>query len=254
VQISAVIITKDEEAKIGNAIKSVQWADEVLVVDSGSSDRTLEIAKNLGARVIEQEWLGFGKQKQFAVESANNDLIFSLDADEVVSPELANEIRQLASEGTKHDGYIIPRLAFYLGRPIRRCGWYPDHQLRLFDRRKGAWSESKVHESVQMDAWASVGKLNHDLLHYSIDSVAQHAEMIQQRYAPLSAAEMLKSGRSTSKFKIATLPIWTFFHTFVLRLGFLDGFAGLVISAFASYNVFLKHLLLYELKDDARNN
>lgn len=246
-QISAVIIARDEEAKIGNAIRSVLWADEVLVVDSGSVDETRSIAESLGARVIQQEWLGFGGQKQFAVDLAQNDFILSLDADEAVSDRLAEEIRSVLRSGDALDAYYIPRLAFYLGRPIRHCGWYPDRQLRLFDRTKGEWSRSKVHESVILGPDARVGSLKHDLLHYSIDSISQHAEMIHSRYAPLSAEQMHQDRVKTSIAKIGMLPIWTFFYTYVLRLGVLDGLAGLAISGFASYNVFLKHLLLYEL-------
>ncbi|MBX3292655.1 MAG: glycosyltransferase family 2 protein [Acidobacteria bacterium] len=246
-KISAVIIAKNEEAKIGNAVRSVRWADEVVVVDSGSLDGTPAIAESLGARVLYQEWLGFGGQKQFAVDSAQYDMILSLDADEVVSDKLAEEIGSLASNGEMLDGYYIPRLAFYLGRPVKHCGWYPDRQLRLFDRTKGEWSRAKVHESVIMKPDARVGSLKNDILHFSIDSIYQHAEMIQSRYAPLSAAQMHQDGMRTSIAKIGILPIWTFFHTYLLRFGVLDGLAGLAISGFASYNVFLKHLLLHEL-------
>lgn len=246
-QISAVIIAKNEESKIAAAVRSVIWADEVLVVDSGSSDRTPEIAESLGAKLIFQEWLGFGPQKQFAVDSARNDMILSLDADEAVSPALQQEIKTLLESGNPRDGYYIPRLAFYMGRPIRHSGWYPDHQLRLFDRRKGQWSKAAIHESVTLVPNASVGHLKNDIFHYSIDSMAQHAAMIQTRYAPLSAEQMFAIGRRTSGLKIALLPIWTFLHTYFLRLGFMDGIAGLAIAGFASYNVFLKHLLLYEM-------
>ncbi|QQS33173.1 MAG: glycosyltransferase family 2 protein [Acidobacteriota bacterium] len=246
-RISAVIIARDEEAKIGNAIRSVLWADEVLVVDSGSVDGTRAVAADLGAKVVYQEWLGFGGQKQFAVDSARNNMILSLDADEAVSDKLADEIRSIVQTGDVLDAYYMPRLAFYLGRPVKHSGWYPDRQLRLFDRTKGEWSRAKVHESVIMRPDARVGVLKNDLLHYSIDSVSQHAEMIQSRYAPLSAEQMHQDGIRTSIVKIGILPIWTFFHTYVLRLGVLDGLAGLAISGFASYNVFLKHLLLYEL-------
>lgn len=244
--VSAVIIAKNEEKKIANAIKSVLWADEVVLVDSGSTDRTVDIAARLGVRVIEHQWVGFGPQKQFAADAAENDWILSIDADEVVTPELSQEIRQTLSSGPQHDGYYLPRLAYYYGRPIRHCGWYPDWQLRLFDRRLGKWSGAVIHESVMMPANASVAKLRNDLLHYSIDSFAEHAKMIQERYAPLSAEQMLKIGKRTNMAKTMFLPAWTFFHSYVVRLGFLDGFAGFAISGFAAYNVFLKHLMLME--------
>lgn len=245
-RVSAVIIAKNEEKKIANAINSVLWADEVLLVDSGSTDRTIDIAASLGARVMEQEWLGFGPQKQFAADAAKYDWILSIDADEVVTPELSQEIGETISGGPKHDGYYLSRLAFYHGRPIRHCGWYPDWQLRLFDRRVGKWSDALIHEAVRMPAEARIGRLRNDLLHYSIDSFAEHAKMIQERYAPLSAEQMLRNGRRTNTAITMFSTVWAFLHTYVIRLGFLDGIAGFAISGFAAYNVFLKHLMLIE--------
>src|SRR5687767_6219676 len=151
VKISAVIICFNEEKNIADAVESVRWADEIVVVDSESTDRTSEIASEMGARVLARAWTGFAPQKEFAIRSASNDWVFSLDADERVSPELANEIIDIRERSPQADAFRIPRLSIYLGRAIRHGGWYPDKQLRLFDRRKGRWKDVIVHESVEMD-------------------------------------------------------------------------------------------------------
>lgn len=245
VKISAVIIAFNEEQKIARAIESVAWADEILVVDSGSTDRTRDIAAELGARVVVEEWRGFGRQKQFAAESAAHDWIFSLDADEVVSDELRDEVLALRDNADLADGYRIPRLSFYLGTAVKNSGWYPDWQLRFYDRRKGRWKEVLVHESVTVEG--RVSRLRHDLLHFSVDDVAHHHRMIGERYAPLAAAQMFQNGRRTSFLKIAIASPAAFFQSYVMRLGFLDGLAGLAIARFAAHHAFLKHLLLWEL-------
>lgn len=245
-KVSAVIIAFNEETKIADAIRSVQWADEVLVVDSESTDRTREIAESLRAKVLIKPWLGFGPQKQFAVQSAEFDMVLSIDADEVVTASLRDEIRDVLSGPDPLAAYRMPRLASYLGREIRHSGWYPDAQIRLFDRRKGGWKQSIVHESVEMENGVRVGLLKGDIVHNSFDGIRQHAEMISTRYAPLSAEAMFAAGRRTGVLKIAFAPIAAFVSSYVFRLGFLDGPAGLIIAYFAAYNVFLKHVLLWE--------
>ncbi len=251
-KISAVIIAFNEEAKIGDAIRSVEWADEVLVVDSESMDRTREIAEELGARVIVEKWRGFARQKQFALDNAAHDMIFSLDADERVTPELRDEILAIG-EDKAADGYRVPRLSIYMGREIRHGGWYPDRQLRLFDRRRGRWKDVVVHESFEMDASAAVSDLKSHILHFSVDGPAEHARMIQERYAPLGARQMFDAGRATSPLKAAIAPPLAFFSTYFLKGGIMDGFPGLCISYFGAYNVFLKHVLLWELQHRAKN-
>ena len=251
-KISAVIVTFNEEEKIADAIRSVAWADEILVVDSESVDHTREIARELGARVMIEKWRGFSGQKQFATDQASNDHIFSLDADERVSDRLKDEIVKIRDSGVTVDGYRIPRLSTYLGREIHHSGWYPDWQLRFFDRTKGRWKDVAVHESIEMAEGATVSQLSGDILHFSIDSVKQHAEMIDTRYAPLSAQAMFDRGTRTSLLKIALSPVITFLQTYLIKLGVLDGFAGLVISYFAAYNVFLKHLLLWERQNQEK--
>lgn len=247
VKLSAVIIAKNEETKIARAIASVQWADEVLVVDSGSSDGTVEVAESLGAKVLRQEWLGFSKQKQFAVDSAANDLILSIDADEVVTDELREEIRAMITSSVRFAGYTIPRLSIYMSREIRHSGWYPDRQLRLFDRRFGRWSDVLVHESFKLES-GETGKLSGHLLHFSVDDAIHHHQMIGERYAPLAARQAFDRGRRTGPFAIATAGAAAFVRSYVLKLGFLDGLAGFAIARFAAHHAFLKHLLIYEIQ------
>jgi glycosyltransferase involved in cell wall biosynthesis len=257
-KISAVIITKNEAANIAEAIRSVDWADEVLVVDSESTDRTREIAEESGARVMVQPWLGFARQKQFAADNAANDWVFSLDADERVSPKLKDEIMAIKQQDTGDlaSGYRIPRLSTYMGREIRGGGWYPDWQLRLFDRRSGKWKDIAIHESVEMapDARpdARVEKLVGDILHHSVGadgSAEYHHRMIGERYAPLAARQMLADGRRTTPFKVRTVGLTTFLHTYFLKGGFRDGFPGFVIARFAAHHAFLKYLILWQLQN-----
>ena len=245
-RISATIITYNEEAKIAEAIKSVDFADEILVVDSESTDKTREIAESLGAKVLVQKWLGFSRQKQFAVDAAQNDWIFSLDADERISVELKTEILKLKDNNNLADGYRIPRLSFYLNRPIRHGGWYPDWQIRFFNRQKARWKDVLIHESVEVEG--KVEKLKGDILHFSVENMAHHHRMIGERYAPLAARQMFESGKRTSKSKIYTAGLTAFLQTFVIKAGFLDGFAGFCIARFAAHHAFLKHLLLWEMQ------
>ena len=247
-KISAVLITFNEEANIADALHSVEWADERLVVDSKSTDRTIEIARELGARVITRDWPGFSKQKQFAVDSAENDWILSIDADERVTPELRGEIEGLRQRNELAEGYRIPRLSTYMGREIRHSGWYPDRQLRLFDRRKGRWNGRIIHESFELEPGAKTADLENHLLHFRVTDAAYHHKMIGERYAPLAARQMLESGRGTSKTKVLISGPAAFIRSYFLKLGILDGFPGYCIARFAAHNAYLKHLLLLEMQ------
>lgn len=250
-KISAVIIAFNEEDKIAAAIKSVQWADEILVVDSESTDCTREISERLNARILVKKWEGFSAQKQFAADRAAHEWIFSLDADEVVSDELSEEILRLKNspENDLFDGYRIPRLSFYMNRPIRHGGWYPDWQLRFFARRKGTWKQVLIHESVEMAHGSRVGKLSGDILHYSVEDASHHHRMIGTRYAPLAAEQMFERGRRASTLRILTAGATAFLQTYILKAGFLDGLAGFAIARFAAHHAFLKYLLLWELQN-----
>jgi len=255
VKISAVIIAFNEEENIADALKSVVWADEILVVDSESTDRTKTIAESLNAKVLTKKWQGFSKQKQFAVDNAAHDWIFSLDADERVSERLKDEILKLKNQPEEllASGYKIPRLTFYMNRWIRHGGWYPDWQLRFFNRTRGKWKDVLIHESVQMQENVKVEKLSGDILHYSIPDAAYHNRMIANRYAPLAAEQMFARGRKTSPIKIFTAGLTAFLQTYILKLGFLDGLAGFCIARFAAHHAFLKHLLLWEMQESSKS-
>ncbi|HEX3280163.1 MAG TPA: glycosyltransferase family 2 protein [Pyrinomonadaceae bacterium] len=250
-KVSACIISLNEEDRIREACESVSWADEIVVVDSGSTDRTREIAQECGARVIENAWPGFAAQKQFAADQASHEWIFSLDADELVSEELRAAIISLFSKagGKLADGYLIPRRAFYMGRWILGGGWYPDRQLRLYRKSMGRWEGAHIHESVKMKPGARVEILKGDLLHYTVSNAAEHERMIGERYAPLGARQMFEQGRRTSPLKIATVGPATFIRNYIFKAGFRDGFAGWSIAKFAAHHAFLKHLQLWELQN-----
>jgi len=250
-QISATIITFNEAENIREACASVAWADEIVVVDSESTDATRDIAAECGARVIVNRWPGFGLQKQFAVDSASHDWIFSLDADERASPELQASIEALRkkNESLLADGYRVARRAFYLGRWIRGGGWYPDYQLRLFKRAKGSWGRRLIHESVRMDPAARIETLKGDLLHYSMRDAEHHRQMIEERYAPLGAQQMFADGKRTSQVVMALAGPLTYLRSLVLKSGWRDGRAGLTIAKLAAHHASLKHAILYELQN-----
>ncbi|HXF42552.1 MAG TPA: glycosyltransferase family 2 protein, partial [Pyrinomonadaceae bacterium] len=245
-KISAAIITFNEEKNISEAIESVAWADEIVVVDSESSDRTAEIARQLGAKVHINPWPGFSKQKQFAADLCKNDFVLSIDADERVSDQLRQEIVSL-TETPQITAYSIPRLAFYCGKPVRHCGWYPDRQIRLFNRKYARWNNRIIHESIEVSS-GNVAKLQGHILHYTISSTEEHARLIAERYAPLAAKQMLKENVNTSFAKAHLAATLTFIKTYFLKLGMLDGKTGLQISYFAAHNTLLKHLILKDLR------
>ncbi len=253
-KISATIITLNEAEHIRLACGSVSWADEIVVVDSGSTDGTRENARECGATVIENAWPGFAAQKQFAAEQASHDWIFSLDADERVSDELRKSIESLLNkdDAPRADGYSIARRAFYMGRWIRGGGWYPDRQLRLYNKTRGRWEGAYIHESVKMDPDARVEVLPGELLHYTVKDAAEHQRMIGERYAPLGARKMFDQGRRSSALQIATAGPAAFIRSFILKGGFRDGLAGFAIARFAAHHAFLKHLMLWELQERAK--
>lgn len=252
-RVSGVIICRNEEENIARAIESLDWCDEVVVVDSGSDDRTVEIAAALGARTIVREWPGFAEQKQFAADAASNDWVFSLDADEMISPELRGELVLLKEGSPAAHGFFVPRLSVYMGRSIRHGGWYPDHQLRLFDRTKGKWNGRLIHESVEMAPGSVVGSLKGDIIHFSVRDAGHHHRMIGERYAPLAAGHMFSVGRRTSPMRIAIAGPAAFIRSYFLKLGFLDGLPGFSIAAFAAHHSFLKHLHLWELQSGEKS-
>jgi glycosyltransferase involved in cell wall biosynthesis len=237
-KITATIITLNEERNIARSIESLRCCDEILIVDSGSTDRTVELAQNLGARVIEAGWRGYATQKNWAAEQAANDWILSIDADEALSEALEAEIWNLKKTGPRYDGYTMPRLARYLGRWILHSGWYPDRKLRLYDRRKANWVGEFVHESVQVSG--PVGHLESNILHFTCDSLSEHLRTLD-RYTTLAAQELAARKTKVSLTRVILDPAWTFLKTYFLQRGFLDGLEGLTIAYMAAFYTFLKY-------------
>jgi glycosyltransferase involved in cell wall biosynthesis len=244
-KLSVTIITKNEAAHIGAALESVGWADERLVVDSGSTDDTVAIARRHADLVVVRDWPGYSEQKNHAASLARHDWILSLDADERVTPELAAEIQTLLAAEPPARGYRIPRVTWYLGRWIRSTDWFPDHQLRLYDRRRGRWPARRVHESVQLDG--PPGALRHELQHYAYRDLSHHLATMD-RYTTLAAEQMREEGRQAHALAIALHPPAAFLRNYILRLGFRDGAAGLIVSVLNSYYVFLKLTKLWALQ------
>ena len=248
-KLTVTVITLNEAERIEECLESAGWADEIIVVDSGSTDGTPALARHHGARVIVRNWPGYSPQKNFAAAEAAHDWILSLDADERVTPELAAEIRQTLASEPPVAGFRMPRVTWHLGRWIRTTDWYPDFQLRLYDRRRARWAERRVHESVTADG--HVGRLRHDLQHYAYRDLAHHHRTME-RYTMLAAEEMRAAGRRANVFDLAVHPFAAFMRNYFFRAGVLDGLPGFIVSVMNAYYVFLKFARLWELERSAR--
>ena len=245
--VSAVLITHNEERNLPAALESVRFCDEIVVMDSGSTDRTREIAEAAGARVLRNEpWPGFVAQRNLAADAARHDWILAVDADERVTPELREEIQAARSAGFDRAGYRIPRVAFYLGRWIRATDWYPDLQLRLFDRTKGRWEGGLVHESVRLRGPAGV--LRSELQHHPYEDIGHHMRKIDS-YTTLWARDAFQAGRRTGAVETVGAAGWAFVRNYILKRGFLLGQAGLTISLL---NTHYTHAKLAKLRELAR--
>lgn len=242
-KLTVTVITRDEARHIAAALESVTWADETIVVDSGSTDDTVAIARRLATRVEVRDWPGYGAQKNYAAGLASHDWILSLDADERVTPALAAEIRALLDRGPDRGGYRVPRVTWHLGRWIRSTDWYPDCQLRLYDRRAARWDDRRVHESLRLDG--PPGRLRHELQHYAYRDISHHLATID-RYTTLAAEQWAAEGRRTSALEVALQPPFAFLRNYLLRRGVLDGAPGLIVSVLNAYYVFLKFAKLWE--------
>ena len=247
--VSVVILARNEARNIRACIDSVSWADEVVVVDSGSEDETKEIARACGARVSEIEWNGFGPAKQSGVDVAKGPWILSLDADERVTPELADEIKSAIGADT-FSGYRIPRLTSFVGVWVRHGGWYPDYVLRLFRKSEGMFTPALVHESVNVDG--PVGTLKNHLLHYSYDSLEDYISRMN-RYTTLAARELYDSGRRFSLWQALVKPPAVFLKRYLLKVGFLDGWTGLQIAFLSAVYVFTKYAKLAAMQRQERS-
>ncbi len=243
--LSVIIIAKNEAANIRACIESVAWADEIVVVDSGSTDNTAGIAQEMGAKVfVHADWPGFGPQKNRALSYVTCDWVFSLDADERVTPELRSEIEQAMTE-TQAEGYFCPRLSQFCGKYIYHCGWYPDYVLRLFRRDAGKFSDSLVHESVLLTG--KTAKLKNPLLHYSYLS-KEDVERKVEHYSSAAAQQMYESGRDSSWLGAVLKGGWAFVRTYLLRFGVLDGMAGWRIACMNARTTYLKYRKLTALQ------
>ena len=230
-KLSVVIITKNEENFITDAIKSASFADEVIILDSGSIDKTCEIAKELGAKIYQNEWLGFGPQKNRAVELAKNDWVFVLDSDERITEELKDEIVTTLKE-PQFNGYFIARLNNFFGKNIKNCGLYPDYSIRLFNKNYGKFNDVSVHESVQLTSKAA--HLKNHMIHLAYESIEEFIQK-QNRYSSLNH-------KKKSLIKAIINPYWTFFKLYILKKGFLDGWHGFVISKLYAQYTFWKYI------------
>ncbi|HCM40255.1 MAG TPA: glycosyltransferase family 2 protein [Bdellovibrionales bacterium] len=245
--VSITIISLNEETNIARALKSVAWAEDILVVDSGSTDRTVEIARTHGARVLQNAWLGYGQQKNFAQAQAKHDWVLNIDADEVVSPALFEEIeRSLAkvqSGRLQADAFCFPRKTYYLGKWIRHGGWYPNVLVRLANRNKCSWTEPHVHEELL--ARGPVVSLQQALDHYAFTSIRDQI-LTNLRFARLGTEDLRRKGVRPSLIRLIFKPAGKFLETYFLKRGFLDGLPGFIISINAAHSIFLKYAFLFE--------
>jgi glycosyltransferase involved in cell wall biosynthesis len=241
--LSVTVITRNEAHRVTEALQSVAWADERIVVDSGSTDDTVAIARAHASRVETREWTGYSAQKNFAASLASHDWILSIDADERVGVALGDEIRELLKSEPAARGYRIPRVTNYLGQWIRSTDWWPDWQLRLYDRRAGEWTRAQVHESVRVRG--TIGHLRGELMHHPYADVADHLATIND-YTSVAARELYERGRRSGPLRIIVHTKLAFLRNFVLRGGFRQGSTGLVVSLLNSYYVMVKFTKLWE--------
>ncbi len=244
-KISVIIITLNEETKIRECLESVSWADEIILSDSESSDRTLEIAKEFTDKItVKEDWEGYGREKNLCAAKAGNDWILNVDADETVSEELKNEILNLISNGPEYAAYSVVRKNFIGDRWIRYGGWYPDRIVRLYNKKEAAFTETLVHEGVQTSG--KVGTLEGHLAHKSFDSLEDYFAR-QERYSPLSAKEMFSSGKKARLHDLIARPLLHFSKVFVLKMGFLEGYYGLVLAYGQALYTYKKYAKLMRL-------
>lgn len=241
-KITATIITRNEETNIERCLKSLDWVDEIVIIDSFSEDRTVEICEKYKCKIVQTEWKGFGKTKKYAVDIASNDWIFSIDADEEVTTDLKNKILSLL-ENPQSEGYKIKRTSYYLGNKIKYCGWDRDFPLRLFNKRSGNFNEKDVHESVLINGKKE--KVNEALLHFTYPTISSHISKMN-RYTDLSLNQMNK------KYSLIASLFFgfnKFLKMYFLQKGFLDGKVGFLLSINSAYGIFLKYIKTWQKTD-----
>lgn len=244
-RISAIVITYNEEKNIQRCLESLSWADEIVVVDSFSQDRTKDIASSFTDKIFDLEWQGFGKQKEIARTKASYDWVLSVDADEVVSEKLREEIKSIINKNDSLDGYYIPRLSNFLGRWIKHSGWYPDYVLRLFKKDKARFDESLVHEKLILEG--KTGFLKNEILHYTDPDISHYLSKMD-KYTTLSSQKFLAEGKSVTLFDLLFRPMAIFFKMYLFKSGFLDGWQGLLLASFSCFHVFVKYAKLWHLR------
>jgi glycosyltransferase involved in cell wall biosynthesis len=248
-RIAAVIIVKNEEDHIQSCIESVNWVDEVVVVDTGSTDRTVDAAKRFTFNVYEIEFDGYGDAKNYGMSRATSEWILSLDADERISPQLRDEIEQVL-EKPGRDGYYIPRKPFFLGKAIVHGGWYPGYVLRLFRKSKGVFSSRRVHEEVELTG--STSRLRNPILHHT-DPSLNHYLAKMNTYTSLATDVLLEEGSFFRLFRLLCNPPFMFLKMYFFKLGFLDGMHGFLLAVLSAFHVFVKYAKLWE-RERSRND
>lgn len=251
-KLSVIIITHNEESNIVDCLRSVSWANEIIIVDSQSTDRTVELAKQFTQKIFTTEWKGFAAAKNFALQKVVNEWVLSLDADERVTPELSFEINRVITDNSNNIvGFEIARRAYFLGKWIKHCGWYPGFVTRLFKSSAVKFNEMRVHEKIEITG--DVGRLQYDLLHFTDDTLFQYLEKFN-RYTSLAAEDLVEGGKKSTFFDILIRPPYLFLKMFLIRFGFLDGMHGFVLSLLSANYVFVKYAKLRELTKAASSN
>ncbi len=245
-RLSVVVITKNEEDNIEDCLKSVQWADEIVVIDSGSSDRTVEIAGKYTNKIFIEDWQGYSHAKNFGISKTTGDWILSIDADERVTPELADELKMLLRENNlPFSGYQVARRAYFLGKWIKYCGWYPGYVTRFYKKGIGSYNEARVHEKFEFTGESGI--LKNDLLHFTDPSLDHYYKKFDT-YTTLAAENLHLQNKKFRVSDITIRPVFTFFRMYILQRGFLDGKHGLVLCLLSAFYVFSKYVKLWELK------
>jgi len=252
--LSVVVITFNESKMIASCLEAAQKvADEIIVLDSCSTDDTVVIAQSFGAKVFVQPFAGYGKQKNDAISFSSHNWILSLDADEILTPELIAEILELKAKGWVKSAYEVPRLNNYLGSWMRHGGWFPDAKIRLFDKTKGSWKQLSVHEYWEpLDANVTVGRLKQHMLHYTMTDMTQHLQKIE-KYSQLSAEFAHEKGKKCSWLKLQLGSQWFFFQRYILKKGFLDGYHGYLFCKMAAFEKWLKYAKIRNLYLQSRH-
>jgi glycosyltransferase involved in cell wall biosynthesis len=242
--ISATVIALNEERDLPRCLESLKFCDEIIVVDSGSTDRTVEVAKQFGAKVLVEPWRGYGAQKNFAMSQATSGWVLNIDADEVITPELREEILAEIGSDQPAAGYAVARKTFYLGRWIRHGGWYPNYVTRLSQKALGQWSEPNVHEVLEVKG--ELRRLKNPMLHYTFSDIADQVRT-NMRYAHQGALDLHRRGVPASYLKLIVKPFGKFIETYFFKQGCLDGLPGFIISINAAHSMFLKYAYLMEM-------